>query len=535
MVTRNRINIWGLGFAALAAGWPVAGVVPAGAQTVPAVEEADSLRAGDVPADLVEVAGELDAADQPLPAVTWAPEPGATGAKRPGGLGSGRVRWRTQANGLGTRHDGRWEWTAGPVGGRGVLRLRPGSEADVGGGAWVKVGPGRLWGGQLTLRHGFGLVASDPARRTSLTSDQGLGGTSGGVGIRTVATTAGRALEAGLELGSRSWRLSTLWQPATAGGTVAARAGHTGAGGELAFLAQRDSLQVAASCSGRWVRPSLQFHWEVAHSDPVAGRSCNAAIAGFSWQAARDLRLECQSGLADGNWTNPAAVLPAGARTGWAVRAVWRDRGAGSCDFLLQGARTQPQLSSASRRAVRVAEMSWSARPRPGLQVSLRLRRSERLETAWSERQPWEPAVEAPTGIRTLASAAAAWDIGRTKVAAQWRSFTVDAPTSRGSRQLATISWRRDFSRGLAGWVESASAWGDAVDLAQGVSPLPGLVVARHWGGWRSEILAGLSVDHGPVRLRAAAANRRPEKAPKPGGESAQAVWEGWLEAGAVW
>ena len=179
--------------------------------------------------------------------------------------------------------------------------------------------------------------------------------------------------------------------------------------------------------------------------------------------------------------------------------------------------------------------MSWERRPRVGLLIALRLRRVARLETTWSERLPWEPATQAPIGTRTLASALAEWEAGTAQVTAQWRSFAVGDAAVAGTRQLATLGWRRDLGRGWAGWAESSVAWGDPVDLVHGLVPLPGLVVARHWGRWRSEGMAGASFASGGLSLRLAAARRVPEPAAGSAATSGAPEWEGWVEATAGW
>jgi hypothetical protein len=523
--------------------WPVAllvacyGAILAGqavAQTGAATDVADSAMAGEVAPDLIEAVGELDAADQPLAvrellqAVT---HPGP--ATRPALHSSGNLRWRTQAGVSEVRHDGRWEWAMGPSGGRGVVRLRPGQSAEVAGGGWLAGGPVRLWAGQLVLRHGFGLVAADPARRTSLTADQGLAGAGGGLAVRTASGPAAGAMQAGVECVGRGWRLSTHWKPAA--GLATLRAAHAGAAREWGILASRDTSSTALSCSGRVVRPSLACTWELAHWRPAGGVGSDAIIAGLAWQVARDVRLEAQSGMAAGPWPNGAGVLPLSARRGWALRAAWRERGGGACEVLVQGAQMAPEAAVVKRRASRVAEVAWSARPRPRLSLELRLRRSSRSESTWSQRQPWEPATEANTGTKTAASCGAAWEGSGSRLSAQWRSFTVDGTGAGGTRQLASLTWRLELGRGWVAWAESSSAWGDAVDLVRGLAPLPGMVVPRHWGRWRAEAMAGASCATGPFRGSLAIARREAEPDPGVTGAAGAVAWEGWLEAGASW
>lgn len=524
-------------------GWrsaPLAGwfglvlAAPVLAQPGPAPDAPDTVLAGDINPDLIEAVGELDGADQPLGArelLQAVVRPRR--APRQASSMSGRVRWRAQAAGRDVRQDGRLEWEAGPIGGRGTLRLRPGEAPEAAGGAWLASGPIRLWAGQLALRHGFGLVAADPARRTALTADQELLEAGGGLAVRTSSGAGATALQAGLEYGGRRWRASTLWKPAAGAATV--RVANAGVAREWGVLACRDTSSSALSWNGRLARPSLACTWELAHWQPSRGAGSDAMITALSWQAARDLRLEVQSGMTGGPWPRGAGVLPATARTGWALRAAWRDRGVGACEILVQGARMAPDGAVAKRRTSRVAEVAWSARPRPALTIELRLRRSSRLESSWSERQPWEPATETNTGTRTAATGGAAWERGGTRLAAQWRSFTVDGVAAGGTRQLATLAWRCELGGGWVAWAESGSAWGDAVDLVRGLAPLPGVVVPRHWGRWRAETMLGASCAKGLFRGCLAAARRQAEPAAGDGGAPGAVSWEGWLEAGVSW
>lgn len=494
---------------------------------VPAGTDApDSALVADMGPELLEALAELDAADQPVAVRDVA----VSAARRAVAASSthgdhARLRWRVQAGGDELRHDGRIEWGGGPAGGRVAWRLRGDRRPDVSGGGWWQVGVCRLWAGQLTLRHGYGLVAPDPARRSALTADQSLSGTTGGLAVRLAPARAGFTPQAGWEAGARHWRLSALWDPS---GPLAVRATRVGSVLEWGLLASRDTSRTAVSCSGRLARAASACSWEVAASRAPGGSPSVAMIAGAHWLATRAVRVEVQSGLADGPWPESAGVLPAAARAGWALRAAWRDRGAGSLELLLQGARLRPELATTTRRLSRVAELAWVAHPRPGLTCEGRLRRALRSDATWSARQPWEPADEVIAGVRTAASAAATWDLAGTSAAVQWRAFTVDAPAGPGTRQLATLSWRRTLRPGWSAWAETSTAWGDPVDLVRGSAPLPGVVAPRHWGRWRAEVMAGTRLDRGRCRLGVAAAHRQAEAGGADG-------WDAWLEAGASW
>jgi len=498
------------------------------------VAPADSMAGEELPPELVEVIAELDALDQPLPQRDLLPESAPAGGGS--GWGTGRLRWRTAALAGGLRQDGRFELAGDRIAGRAALRLRPDAAVDAAGGGHLRLGAWKAWAGHLTLRHGFGLVAADPARRVSLAADQGLGGVSGGLAVRTAAGEAAQGFQAGLETIGGRWRLASLWRSSADGaGAVSVRVGRSGDAGEWAVFVQRDTTGIASSWSGRLVRPSLAVQWELAGRRTGAATPNLAAVAGVSWLAAPGLRLELQSGVSGGPWPDPAAVLPTGARSGWAFRLGWRDRGQGALELLLQGARLWPDSSLPRRRTQQVVEVAWERRAGPGLTLALRARRTARAETAWSERSPWLPGEVMPAATRTVFTAVLEWDGKPARLAGQWRSFSLGTDSGGGTRQLISFAARRSLSHRWTGWAEAATAWGEPVDLVRGMTPLPGVVVARHWGRWQSEVMAGLAGAWGPVSIRLALARRLPEPGTSGSPEPEVPALEGWFEASASW
>jgi hypothetical protein len=70
-------------------------------------------------------------------------------------------------------------------------------------------------------------------------------------------------------------------------------------------------------------------------------------------------------------------------------------------------------------------------------------------------------------------------------------------------------------------------AWGDPVDLADAVSPLPGLLVARHWGKRSAGWFAGAGVHRGRISLDAAVDLRERDDGARD--------WECWTAAEVRW
>jgi hypothetical protein len=98
-----------------------------------------------------------------------------------------------------------------------------------------------------------------------------------------------------------------------------------------------------------------------------------------------------------------------------------------------------------------------------------------------------------------------------------------------------SLGARRHVTRRWTGWLEATSAWGDPVDLVRALTPLPGVVVVRHWGRWRSEAVVGIAGELGAATVRLALARRLPEPGAAADPVPESSALEGWLEASAAW
>lgn len=505
----------------------------AGAQgSLPAAP--DSLGADEVPPELQDLVGELDQADQPL---AWrelarAVEPSPMPTGTPGRF---RLTWRSGAAPAGLRHDARLDLESGRWRARGALRVRPEGVPEPVGAASVQLGPARLWAGHLALRQGFGLTGSDPGRRGSLSADQGLAGISGGLAARTATGAGDEGLQAGAELGRGSWRLAGMGGVSgrTAGGPRwAARLERGGGHSRWALAAGADSAGSFAGGAGRLERAQLAVNWEAAALAPDDGARALALVVGTAWRVSARLRLELLSGLADGPGRGTSAVLPGEARRGWAARLAWRERGAGALEVLAQGSSGPLVQAEPKRRRAGVLEAAWERRATGSLSVHLRCRRTTRSDFAWSAREPWLPGTASEPLVKTSLAAGLEHDDGSRRAALQWRSFTATGGGTEGNRQLLALSGVRRWPGGWEAWIDATTAWGEGVDLVRAMSPLPGLVTARHWGAWRAETLVGGGRHWNSVLVRAALARRLPV-ADAPG--SAGDAWEAWVEARASW
>lgn len=518
------------------AGYSAAGTPPAtGAAGI------DSLFTPDLPVDLEEVVQEIDSADQPLPQRELAAATGREGGDA-AAPPSNRLYWRLAAAAAAVSQDGRLQVATGPLTARLAVRLRRGNAAAVAGGAGLRAGNVVLWGGHLALRHGFGLVATDPARRGSLTADQSFGQAAGGLVIRTAQPATGAA--GGVQWEPGPWRLAILGEnlrPAAATPDTAApvpglparwslRLGRDGEAGQWAVLARRDTAGTAVSGTGQVIRGGLAVGWELAAWRPVVRPVASAGLAMVRWQPVPGLRAELLTGFSTGTEAARAAVLAGGPGTGWAVRLAWRERNHGAIEALFQGSRGDAGGVRPRRRAQSVSEVAWERRATAAATVFVRWRRSSRVDSEWSETEPWLPAAAVPAAVRTLVTVGVERGLRGATLTTQWRSFTVTGSATSGTRQMVAITARRQSPDRWQLWLDAAAAWGDPVDLVRGLGPLPGLVVPRHWGAWQSELLAGAARSWSRFEIRAALARRLPTASGAGAAGRPPAALSGWVD-----
>lgn len=495
----------------------------------PAAADADSAVAGEVPEELQDVLPELEAADQP-PTRRELAAAGVTDGSAARGVSGrrfGSVLWRAATGSQGMRHDGRFSANAELLRGRVTVRLRPEAAPAVSGAGSLGRGAIRGWFGHLGLRHGYGLALGDAARRGSLAADQRFGGQAGGLVPRTAAGSGEAGTQAGISCGAGPWEADVLAAAGPGPVSWAVRVARGGGGGQLSVLAVTDTLSERASLAGVMARDNLDAGWEALVARPHAGAATLAVVTHLGWQVMPGLRLELASGLAQGTTRAAVPVLPTGADRGWALRLAWSERGIGALEILAHGADTAPASTVALRRQVGILEAAWERRVGPGLSAFARCRRAARSDQVWSERAPWLPPTLEPAAARTLLHAGMEADDGSRRASLHWRSFTSEGTATTGNRQAISATAARHWRSGWSLWADATSAWGDPVDLVRGLSPVPGLVLPRHWGAWRSEVLLGMGRKWGSLQVHLALARRLPDPV---AGAVAGSV-EGWLEA----
>jgi hypothetical protein len=173
---------------------------------------------------------------------------------------------------------------------------------------------------------------------------------------------------------------------------------------------------------------------------------------------------------------------------------------------------------------------------RAELRGEIRWRRQSKEIRNWLEQSPWLPPALSSRSEREqlVLSAERIWPSLRLLLTYRSRQELAD----RGDPEV--VAWRRRSLVSLtAQWQPPGAwrarggwhvAWGDPVDLVSVVSPLPGIVVPRHWGHWRAETQAGLERRWDNLRIQLGGAARQPRE----GMEGGMRL-EVWLRSEVIW
>lgn len=375
--------------------------------------------------------------------------------------------------------------------------------------------------GALGLAHGYGMLMAAPGRGSSLAADGGFAPGRERM-VAWVGTPDQRTRKGiGARVRWGNWICRTLKEVASISGSPgrglnAVQVGHGGKDWNLSVAGLALGGQRGGSLAGTISTGpvGLGFEtliWQTNPSVSLAG----GAVVYAGWKMDRRTGVELQMGFSDLPGAPPLAgrpaVLPGWAGRGFALRAFTRlDSGLLLRGLIHQGGHWDP-TGSRSRHEKDLMEIQAGKRLAPWLELSFRLRRTSRRDRDWSERYPWQPAVESGAENRTISSAQLAMERPRWRARVLLRSYSLDREVGGGRRSLAGLSGRRTLGRIWnlrASWI---SAWGQPVDLVSAVSPLSGMVLPRHWGHWRSESVIGLECRRGSGRLQAAASLRYPE------------------------
>jgi len=376
----------------------------------------------------------------------------------------------------------------------------------------------RVMGGHLGLTAGYGLLLGAPGRSPGLAADSAFRRTGTRLvewtGLPDERTVRGMALEfryRGCVLngmggyscrpgGIRPVRVLSL---AIAGqGTIlAACAVQAGPGRGLSLWGRREGGFLA--WSGETV------FWQVDGGNRTEN----------SWQTVLTLRPERYCGLQAGLARRPAGPGPAlGRRSqflggqegrGWAGRIFWRSGAGFRLDLLAASAEQRKVAPEPVRTRIRTWDFIISTRPGHGTVLSARLRAVSRGRWIWSDRFRWLPAIPLPGNNRVQGQVRLVQERNGKALAVTGKWLCRIRQGDTADRFQFGISGRMAGAGGFLVRAGYGSAWGDPLDLVGAISPLPGLVLSRHWGRWRSETYVGLGYRQERVDFWLALAGRR--------------------------
>lgn len=397
--------------------------------------------------------------------------------------------------------------------------------------------------GDLGLVQGYGLLCGAPGRGQSLAADAGLGPRTERLTTWLGAPDYRAVTGVGLQAHYRSWRLrmmsghrSVVPAGAQMGNRIRVlQVSWTGSGLKVSAAALSEYRSQGISISGTWNHPALSgsfetLAWKVAPEIPATG----AAVLRLKWRLGSSAGLEGQWG-ASGLPAAPGLASRPGVLSGWAghgyvLRGFVRAGPGLMVRALVHRARHLDRVGIRHNIGKVLADFLLEKKVSSQVDLVVRYRSTGTQSWSWSERYPWQQPLAGRPQHRTVLSVQVARACSLWRARCLVRSYGLDGSSGSGRRSLFSLSARyspRGNWKLRGAWT---TAWGDPVDLVSAIVPLTGMVLPRHWGGWRSETVLGAEWRYHRVRLQAAGSWRQPEK-----GQRVGPVWTLWLEAGFRW
>lgn len=505
----------------LLAGWLAAGCQPgAPVRDVPADQPA--------PEDLDSALQELEAAGVPPTreeVVTFLQEAGppSAGTAQGSGLISGLVRLRLDGHVQG-RFDqsGRLDLRVGPT--RIAVRSRRYRDGVRVSGAGVRVETRffTMAAGRVGLQNGWGLLAASPGRGPSLAADAGLGsrgsristwvgvpdartldgvGVSQSVGRWTIGGAAGRPVDQDEEASAR---------------LAAVSVGRTWDTASTRLFGLRIGPETGVSLWGDVRGPFLSGEAEAVVWQPDPGTDPRlAALVNVGWRPNRQIRLEGLAGVTDFAVQPRLAARPPLFKTwdgsGVGVRGMYRDGSGTVFRGLYALSRSRDRRWSLQDIRHSLVDLQISREVGTGIRLAVRLRETGETAHGWSERYPWVPPDIVAHQEQRVVSATLTREHQAFRYSILLRALQSRTQERARTRRLLSVTGWRRWSGGLRLRGTVAGAWGGDADLVAAVVPLTGLVLPRHWGSWRTEILAGVEYFRAGWRLQTAVSIREAE------------------------
>ena len=224
------------------------------------------------------------------------------------------------------------------------------------------------------------------------------------------------------------------------------------------------------------------------------------------------------------------AVLQTWGGRGWAARWKGMLNSKTSVALLLAHSRGSHLESQARRHARQTAEIHLRYRPEPGWSLTLRARDRRDRKWSWSQDHPWLPArLEDESPQRSLLARIERraplhwWRLA-------WRRLRQGEGREMAARSLLEFKGGHQLGQGLEARLHQMWAWGQEVDLVTAITPVPGMVRARHWGRWAAETVLSL-VQEGGAWVLATGLSRRLTGDPEQGADE----YSIWLHGSVFW
>ncbi|RKZ10856.1 hypothetical protein DRQ50_14185 [bacterium] len=200
----------------------------------------------------------------------------------------------------------------------------------------------------------------------------------------------------------------------------------------------------------------------------------------------------------------PPMILGTRGGDGWALRGWVRLEGSTRIALLVSRARRRDQRDGLQHTML--VDTRVDGRLEPGLQWELAWRVSDKARPVWQDATPWLP----PDMVRGIRRRALSAQLRSRRGPVTWRLElrTLAVDDRRRSLLAAAVATPLGHALELRGGL--AHAWGGAVDLISVLVPVPGRVLARHWGAWQGETWLGWGRGRGSLRWSASLHLRRP-------------------------
>jgi len=395
--------------------------------------------------------------------------------------------------------------------------------------------------GELGLVQGHGLLVGAPGRGSSLAADMTLQLPRerlltwvGSADPRTLSGFGGRAKLGSWSLrflNGRSSRATESSAPPTRAVQLTRRSDDWG----ISAAGLAGPLERGLSLAGSLGKRPLSGGFEtLIHQSAPGIPPTGAAVLQVGWNPARGSGLEGQLGFADlaqapGLASRPA-VLPGWDGRGFTLRGFTRTGAGLSLRALVHLGRDLDRTGSRNRKEKILIDLQAGKKLSRQIELAIRYRSTEYRTWEWSERYPWQPPRAAASQRRTILSAQVALNRPGMRGRLLVRSYGLSRNVGNGRRSLISFTGRHVLGRAWKLRGEWVTAWGDPVDLVSAICPLTGMVLPRHWGRWRSEMVLGLEWVRGGARVQAAGSLRHAEP-----GSAERTIWTIWAEAGIRW